>query len=180
MTPTGRAVLDSWPVIEAARGSRHVISAIGSLLTEQTPVMSAVNYAEVYNAVLVVEGIIEARDTAGLLKQIIELDLPDYERIMQAAHLKSLYYLALGDCFAVATALHHEAEIWTGDAELLFDGSPWQVRDLRPGAGKNRPITRKERARKIGRRPRSARRPDNEPEIEIDNLMRFLDGFHVN
>ncbi|MDE0237538.1 MAG: hypothetical protein OXN95_09980 [bacterium] len=54
MTPTGKVVLDSWPVIEAARGSRHVISAIGSLLTEQTPVMSAVNYAEVYNAVLVV------------------------------------------------------------------------------------------------------------------------------
>ena len=180
MTPPSRVVLDSWPVIEAARGSRHAISAIGSLLSEQTPVLSAVNYAEVYNAVLMVEGVIEARDTVGLLKKTVELDLPDYERIMQAAHLKSPYYLALGDCFAVATALHHEAELWTGDAELLFDGSPWLVRDLRPNAGQNRPMTRKERARKIGRRPRSTRRPANEPEIAIDDLIRFLNRFHMN
>ena len=176
MTPPGRVVLDSWPVVEAARGSRHAITAIGSLLSEQTPVMSAVNCAEVYSAVLMVQGVIEARDTVGLLRRIIELDMPDFERIMQAAHLKSHYYLALGDSFAVATALHHEAELWTGDAELLFDGSPWRVRDLRPRPGAGHPETRKERAGKIGRRARANTRPTNEPEISLADLMEFLDG----
>ena len=114
----------------------------------------------------------EARDTVGLLRRIIELDIPDFERIMQAVHLKSHYYLALGDSFAVATALHHEAELWTGDAELLFDGSPWRVRDLRPRPGASRPETRKERAGKIGRRARANTRPTNEPEVSLADLMR--------
>lgn len=177
MTATEKVVLDSWPVVEAANGSRHAISEIGSLISEQTPVMSAVNYAEVYSAVLIVQGVMEARDTIGLLRQVVELELPDHERIMQAAHPKSFHYLALGDGFAAATALHHGAELWTGDAELLFDGSPWRVRDLRSSDGASPPVvTRKEKAGKIGRRARAYGRPANEPDISLADLIGFLDG----
>lgn len=150
MTATKKVVLDSWPVVEAANGSRHAISEIGSLISEQTPVMSAVNYAEVYSAVLIVQGVMEARDTIGLLRQVVELELPDNERIMQAAHLKSFYYLALGDGFAAATALHHGAELWTGDAELLFDGSPWRVRDLRSNDGASPPSPERKKPGRLG------------------------------
>lgn len=113
LTAASRVVLDSWPIVEAAKGSKNAISAIGSLLSEQVPIMSAINYAEAYSAVFVRQGVWEARDTVELLRQVVELDIPDFERIMQAAHLKSAYYLALGDSFAAATALHHEAELWT-------------------------------------------------------------------
>ena len=176
MNAPGTVVLDAWPVVEAANGSRHAISEIGSLISTQTPLMSAVNYAEVYSAVLIVQGVMEARDTIGLLRQVVELELPDYKRILQAAHLKSSYYLALGDGFAAATALHHGAELWTGDAELLFEGSPWRARDLRPVAadGSAPAVTRKERDGKIGRRARAYGRPANEPEIAPTDLMRFL------
>jgi len=171
MATTTKVVLDSWPVIEASEGSQNAISALGSLIAQQRPVMNAVNCAEVYSAVFVGQGVLEARDVITLLKQTVEMEFPDYERVMHAAHLKSTYYMALGDSFAVATALHHDAELWTGDAELLFKGSPWRTRDLRT----NRSPTRKQLTRKIGRRARAQTRPPEEPEIALDNLMRFLD-----
>lgn len=176
LTPQRRVVLDSWPVVEAAYGSQHAFSEIKTLVSNQTPVMSVVNYAEVYCAVLMAHGAIQARNTLRFLRRPVELEMPTYERIMQAAHLKSSYYLALDDGFAAATALHHGAELWTGDTELLFDGAPWRARDLRVIDGKRPPLTRKEKAGKVGPRPRSRQRPANEPDIPLANLMAFLDG----
>ena len=172
MAATTKVVLDSWPVVEAAIGSQYAINAFNSLVAKQMPVMSAVNCAEVYNAIMVGQGVLKARDTITLLKQSVDLEFPDYERVMHAAHLKSTYYMALGDSFAVATALHHDAELWTGDTELLFDGSPWRARDLRT----NRSPTRKQLTGKIGRRTRSHTRPSQEPEIPLADLMQFLNG----
>ena len=50
---------------------------------------------------------------------------------MAAAWLKHTYQTALGDAFAAATALHHNAELWTGDPELLCVDRCWTVKDLR-------------------------------------------------
>ncbi len=168
---TNKVVIDSWPVIEAYEGSQNAITALSSLITQQTPVMSAVNCAEVYSAVFVGQGVLEARDIITRLNRTVEMEFPDYERVMHAAHLKATYYMALGDSFAVATALNHDAELWTGDPELLFKGSPWRTRDLRT----NRSPTKKQLTGKIGRRARVQTRPPDEPEIALDNLMRFLD-----
>ncbi len=179
MATKTKVVLDSWPVLEASEGSQHAISAMNSLLSEQIPIMSAINYAETYNSVLVKKGIWEARDIVKLLGQVVALDIPNLEIIMQAAHLKSSYYMALGDSFAVATALYHDAELWTGDVELLFRGSPWRIRDLRPGNITSRPLTRKEQSGKIGPRPRSRKRPNNEPDIALNDLMTFLENSPV-
>jgi len=33
--------------------------------------------------------------------------------------------------FAAATAIAHDAELWTGDPELLVSDAPWRWRDLR-------------------------------------------------
>lgn len=176
LTQQDKVVLDSWPVVEAAHGSQHATDAIDTLVAEQTPVMSIVNYAEVYCAVLMAHGAIQARNTLRFLRRTVELEMPTYERIMQAAHLKSSYYLALGDGFAAATALHHGAELWTGDTELVFDGSPWQARDLRIIDGKRPSLTKKEKAGKVGPRPRSYQRPADEPDIPLADLMTFLEG----
>ncbi len=37
----------------------------------------------------------------------------------------------LADAFAAATAVELDAELWTGDPELLSRDSPWRWRDLR-------------------------------------------------
>jgi hypothetical protein len=39
--------------------------------------------------------------------------------------------MSFADAFAAALAARHDATLWTGDPELLVEGSPWQWRDLR-------------------------------------------------
>ncbi len=39
--------------------------------------------------------------------------------------------MALGDAFAAATAVAHDAPLLTGDPELLDRNGPWQAEDLR-------------------------------------------------
>lgn len=48
-----------------------------------------------------------------------------------AARLKYAFRMALGDTYAVATALDHDAPVWTGDAEILCPDGVWKVNDLR-------------------------------------------------
>ena len=39
--------------------------------------------------------------------------------------------MAYADAFAAATAIAHDATLWTGDPELLVADSAWLWRDLR-------------------------------------------------
>lgn len=57
--------------------------------------------------------------------------LPDEEVVLAAARLKAVHPLAYADAFAAATAVHHDATLWTGDDELLGRATPWRWRDLR-------------------------------------------------
>ncbi|MGB3054855.1 MAG: hypothetical protein WBB52_08400 [Acidimicrobiales bacterium] len=40
--------------------------------------------------------------------------------------------MAYANAFAAALTVAINATLWTGDPELLVDGSTWQWRDLRP------------------------------------------------
>ena len=51
--------------------------------------------------------------------------------MLQAGRIKSEYPLGYADTFAAATAQAHDAELWTGDPELLVDNASWTWRDLR-------------------------------------------------
>ena len=53
--------------------------------------------------------------------------------MLAAAELKAVNPMALGDCFAVATAAQFGLELWTGDPEIVDRASvlPCVVRDLR-------------------------------------------------
>ena len=177
MPGSGRVVLDSWPVVGTLRGLEPSASAVRQLMTQQVPIMSAVNYAEVYSVMLMTNGVEYARDSIGYLRYRVSLEVPTYERIMQALHLKSTFHMALGDGFAVATALDHDAELWTGDAELLFASRPWRARDMRPPAPSGRALTVKGRRGKIGPRVRVPERSSGEPEIALKHLMGFLDSY---
>ena len=56
----------------------------------------------------------------------------DDERLVQdAARLKADHPIAHGDAFGAALAITEDATPWTGDPELLIEGSRWHWRDLR-------------------------------------------------
>jgi predicted nucleic acid-binding protein len=65
------------------------------------------------------------------LRDVVAAELPDEKRVLDAGRIKSDYPLAFADAFAAATAQAHDAELWTGDPELLVHGAPWRWRDLR-------------------------------------------------
>ena len=59
------------------------------------------------------------------------VEISDPELALCAAHIKHAYWVSLGDAYAAATAIRHDAELWTGDTKLLCEDSVWRVRDLR-------------------------------------------------
>jgi predicted nucleic acid-binding protein len=125
------AVLDSWAVIRHLEDAAPAAGVVGALLETQRPVISWINLGEVFYVVRRLHGEDHAAETVRDLREALEPELPTAERILAAARIKSDYPLAYADAFAAATAMAHQAELWTGDPELLLDGSPWLWRDLR-------------------------------------------------
>jgi hypothetical protein len=63
---------------------------------------------------------------------VLELDLPGVARMIEVARLRAVMPIALGDCFAIATAVAHKAFLLTGDPEILdCYALPCSVEDLR-------------------------------------------------
>jgi predicted nucleic acid-binding protein len=63
---------------------------------------------------------------------VFECDLPSTARMIAAARLKAAMPMALGDCFAVATAAAHGLALLTGDPEILTQAElPCATEDLR-------------------------------------------------
>jgi predicted nucleic acid-binding protein len=81
--------------------------------------MNQINLGEVYYRVIRAAG----KDQAigfleNFLRLPIEIILPDSDLIWKAAEIKAEYPISYADCFAVATALKHEATILTGDPDF--------------------------------------------------------------
>ena len=126
-------VLDAWPIVEHYKGLEPAASAVAELFSgsEGRRVMSVVNFTEVCAAALVERGRHESDRIAMQLRRLVELERATSAVAEVAARLKYVYFMALGDSYAVATALSHAAPVWTGDAEILCPNRVWQVRDLR-------------------------------------------------
>lgn len=124
-------VLDSWAVLRYLEDSPPAAEAVARLLEEQRPVMSWINLGEVYYVVLRAHGEDAATAATRDLRALVTCVLPDERTVTEAARIKAGHPLAYADAFAAATALLHEATLWTGDPELLVPGSSWQWRDLR-------------------------------------------------
>lgn len=63
---------------------------------------------------------------------VISLSSRNDERfVIDAAPIKADRPMAYADPFAEAVTVASDATLWTGDAELLIDGSSWRFRDLR-------------------------------------------------
>ncbi len=124
-------VLDSWPILNMLEGRLPASAPLLDLFETRSATMSWINIGEVYYIVRRRRGTTTADEVIQRLTGVIVTETPSSERIIEAAAIKADYPLSYADAFAAATAVAHQAELWTGDPELLIPDAPWVWRDLR-------------------------------------------------
>jgi PIN domain nuclease of toxin-antitoxin system len=123
--------LDSWAILAWLDGEQPALSRVEELIADR-PVVSWVNLVEVYYRLERDHGRVVADDTLGSLRAALSLDLPGTARMIETARLKARASIALGDCFAIATAAAHDSVLLTGDPEIIdLPDPPCQIEDLR-------------------------------------------------
>lgn len=124
-------VLDAWPVMQFMQGRESLGRQMSELLEDGEAVMSWINVGEVYYSIRRRWGPSLADELLPRLLANVAAEMPSALRVVEAAKLKSEYRMSYADAFAAATAIAHDAELWTGDPELLTPDAPWRWRDLR-------------------------------------------------
>lgn len=125
------ACLDSWAILAWLDGEEPALTRVEELLASR-PVVSWVNLVEVYYRVERDHGRAAADETLTALRAALAPDLPGTARMIEVARLKTRHAIALGDCFAIATAAAHRVALLTGDPEILnLVDLPCRVEDLR-------------------------------------------------
>jgi predicted nucleic acid-binding protein len=124
-------VLDSWAVLRYLEDRGRAADHVASLLEAERPIISWINLGQVFYVLRRVGGEESAASAVRDLRDLLHAELPHIDRVLEAGRIKSEFPLAYADAFAAATARAHDAELWTGDPELLVAGSTWRWRDLR-------------------------------------------------
>lgn len=108
------------------------MSRVESVVDER-PVISWVNLVEVYYRVERDHGRAAADETLADLRAALTADLPGTARMIHAARIEAGASIALGDCFAIATAAARWLVLLTGDPDIIdLADRPCDVEDLRP------------------------------------------------
>ena len=124
-------VLDSWAVLRYLEDASPAAEAVSDLLGQEKPLMSWINVGEVHYVLRRLHGEDAAAETVRDLRDVIDALLPDERLVIDAARIKADHRMAYADAFAAALTTASDATLWTGDPELLVDGSSWRWRDLR-------------------------------------------------
>ena len=124
-------VLDSCAVLRYLENAEPAATLVADLLDDERPLMSWINLGEVHYILRRSHGEDDASETVRDLRDVIEVRLPDERLVLDAARVKADHPMAYADAFGAALAMLEEATLWTGDPELLMDGSPWRWQDLR-------------------------------------------------
>ncbi|CAN5579804.1 hypothetical protein BH23ACT3_BH23ACT3_08790 [soil metagenome] len=124
-------VLASWAVLRYLENAEPTAGLVADLLDRERPLMSRINLGEVHFIVRRSHGEDAAIGTVRDLRDIVDVRLPDERLVLDAAWIKADHPMAYADAFAAALAIAQHAALWTGDPELLVEGSPWTWRDVR-------------------------------------------------
>lgn len=124
-------VLDSWAVLRYLENAAPTAGLVADLLDRERPLMSWINLGEVHYIVRRSHGEAAAIETVRDLRDIVDVRLPDERLVLGAARIKADHPMAYADAFGAALAMTERATLWTGDPELLVEGSPWTWRDVR-------------------------------------------------
>jgi PIN domain nuclease of toxin-antitoxin system len=124
--------LDSWAILAWLDGEEPALSRVEEIIGAR-PLTSWVNLVEVYYRLDRDQGRAAADETLSDLRAALSAELPGSARMIEVARLKARASIALGDCFAVATAAAHDFVLLTGDPEIIeLPDRPCQIEDLRP------------------------------------------------
>ena len=126
-----RACLDAWAVLAWLDGEQPAAERVDAVMADR-PTMSWINAVEVYYRVDRDHGRQAADETLADIRAVVDMDLPGVARMVGAARIKSQLAIALGDCFALATAAAHNVPLLTGDPEIVaLPEPPCAIEDLR-------------------------------------------------
>lgn len=124
-------VLDSWAVLRYLDGVEPAATLVEELLADQRPLMSWINLGEVHYVLRRAHGESAAIEAIRDLRDVVDARLPNVHLVLDAARIKADHPMAYADAFGAALAVAEDAELWTGDPELLIDTALWRWRDLR-------------------------------------------------
>lgn len=125
--------LDSWAVLAWLDGEEPAAGAVERTIKRERPAMSWMNLIEVHYRTIRDHGRQEADQVLAELRPLVAESLPGIAAMRSVSALKAEHPIALADCFAVALAAEEEAELLTGDPEIIdrADLLPCKVVDLR-------------------------------------------------
>lgn len=128
--------LDSWAVLAWLDGEEPAAGVVERTIKRERPVMSWMNLVEVHYRTIRDHGRQEADQVLAELRPLVMENLPGIAAMRSASTLKGEHPIALADCFAVALAADEEAELLTGDPEIIdrTEQLPCRVLDLRGSA----------------------------------------------
>ena len=131
--PIQVGVLDAWPLIETYTRGQQLSAVLERLLDSSRirPKISTVNFAEVCYTLARHAGTARAAREVRFLRKFLDIEAPDEATAEAAGWIKYAYSVSLADSFAAATSLKHNADLWTGDPELLCSDRVWSVHDMR-------------------------------------------------
>jgi predicted nucleic acid-binding protein len=124
-------VLDSWAVLRFLENTAPTARLVERLLGDERPLMSWINLGEVHYVLRREHGEDAAGETVRDLREVIDARLPSERLVLDAARLKADHSMAYADAFGAALTVAEDATLWTGDPELLIEGSRWHWRDVR-------------------------------------------------
>ena len=110
--------LDSWAILAWLDGEQPAMGRVQGLVASR-PAVSWINLVEVIIPPQRDHGRVAADEVLAELRAALDCDLPGSGRMVEAARLKATVPMALGDCFAVATAAARGLVLLTGDPEIL-------------------------------------------------------------
>lgn len=133
----GRAlvVLDSWALLAYLKDE----PAAGRIETEWLDggaAISTINLGEVLYIRTRATGADSAQADVDSIRRRLTVIDPDWPLVVAAAAIKARGSLSYADAFCIATALHLDAPLWTGDPEILDQAGEHscEVVDLRRSA----------------------------------------------
>lgn len=128
--------LDSWAVLAWMDGDEPAAAVVERTIKRERPAMSWVNLTEVHYRAIRDHGRQEADQVLAELRPLVVEHLPGIATMKSVSILKAEHPIPLADCFAIALAAEQQADLLTGDPEIVEreDRLPCRIVDLRNGS----------------------------------------------
>lgn len=126
-------VLDSWALLAYLKDEPSA-GRIETEWLESGAAISSINLGEVLYIRIRAGGEDSARADVETIRRRLTVIDPDWPMVVTAAAIKAEGGLSYADAFCIATALHLDAPLWTGDPEIVGQAGQHscEVVDLRP------------------------------------------------